>query len=49
MISVDILIWIGRWLNQSAVLATQVQVGRQLDEAMLKSGAVLLESVSLVG
>ena len=49
LIMVDILIWIGRWSDLSAVLAAQVQAGRQLEEAMLKSGAVPLESVSIVG
>ena len=46
LILVDISIWIGRWSSPSAVLATQVQAGRQLDKAMLRSGAVLCKSVS---
>jgi hypothetical protein len=45
----DIIICMGRWSEPSEVSTDQLQVGRQLAEAMDRSGAVLVVEVTLVG
>jgi hypothetical protein len=49
LISVESLMWIGRWSEPREVLTDQMHEGMMLQEAMLRSGAVLAVAVTRVG